>query len=88
MARAIFDAGEVDPHDKIINGIAEALENSHRGRARTTLQAVRTLEVVDDEGCAVETTLDGKIAYICDRLHCTHELVEDCDEIVFLKWQN
>jgi len=85
MARVEYDRDELDMHYKIMNGIAKTLAGSHRGTARTTLQAVNALEVVDDEGRAVDVTLEVKIAYVCSKLNCTHERVSEANKIVFTR---
>ena len=82
MARVVYDSGELDSHHQILGAISRTLRQSNRGRARTSLLAVESIEVIDDEGQTVDTDRSGKIAYICDRLNCTHELVNG-EEIVF-----
>ncbi len=83
MSRVVYERGEIDSHHQILDGISRTLRQSHRGCARTTLQAVQSIEVLDNDGQAMDADLNGKIAYICEKLNCTHELLDD--EIVFTR---
>lgn len=78
MARVKYECGEVDPNHKVVEGIRTTLANSHRGRARTTVDAINMLDIEDEGGTE---SVDLKIAYICRSLGCTHERVEN--EVIF-----
>ena len=88
MARVMYNANELDPHDRTIKAIAETLRGSHQGRAVTSLRAIDEFEMVDGEGNTVGAGRAEKIGHICRTLQCTHEVAEDKDQIVFLRSQS
>jgi hypothetical protein len=88
MARVIYNANELDPHDRGINAITETLRGSDSGRAVTTLPAIDEFEMVDGEGNTIDAGRAEKIEYVCRTLQCTHEVAEDKDQIVFLRSQS
>jgi len=78
MARVEYESRELDQNHQIIEGIRRTLDNSPRGRARTTLCAVNAIDLMDEAGGG---SLDQKIAHVCQTLGCKHECVDD--EIIF-----
>jgi hypothetical protein len=83
MARATYKSGEIEPNHKIVEGIKATLEGSHTGRSRTTIRAI---EEIDLEEESRTPSINDRISYICELLHCTHEQIGD--EIVFTLIRN
>lgn len=78
MTRVTYASGELDPNHQIVEGIRSALAASHAKRARTTIQAIKMIDL-DEEGG--EQSVDRKITHNCTTLDCVHEWVGD--EIIF-----
>jgi len=85
MARVQYNDSEINQHHQVMSGIATTLENSPTKRARTTLQAIECLDLLDHEGRPVNTTLQEKIDYVCRKLNCDYEMLVSENEVVFLR---
>lgn len=82
MARAIYNADELDPVTQIEDGIRKALDKD--GRAVTTFDAIESVyEIEEADGSPRRGTIDEKCAVLSERLACTYTKHEKRQSITF-----